>query len=228
MRRRVNDRTATTSGTESSHPSATRIRSFRLRLLEWGSAHRRDFPWRQTRDPWKVLVSEVMLQQTQADRVVGYYDAFLRRFPTPADCARAPSADVVRIWSGLGFNPRALGLHRAAGQIVGESRRKGAVRRGGPAAAAGGRALHGSGGAVVRLRGGRRPGRHQCRARSRSLRARRGPLVGRGAAGGRSPGADGPVLGVQPEHVRSGRTGVHGEHAGLRRLPLAPTVPMEA
>lgn len=120
MRRRVNDPTATTSGTESHLPTAARVRSFRVRLLEWGSEHRRDFPWRRTRDPWRVLVSEVMLQQTQADRVVGYYDAFLRRFPAPADCARAPSGDVVRIWSGLGYNRRALGLHRAAAQIVEE------------------------------------------------------------------------------------------------------------
>jgi len=65
-----------------------------------------------------VLVSEVMLQQTQADRVVPYYVAFLKRFPTPAACAAAPAADVVRLWSGLGYNRRALNLHRAARQVV--------------------------------------------------------------------------------------------------------------
>jgi A/G-specific adenine glycosylase len=67
-----------------------------------------------------VLVSEVMLQQTQADRVVPYYLAFLERFPTPAECAAAPMGDVVRLWSGLGYNRRALNLHRAARQVVDE------------------------------------------------------------------------------------------------------------
>jgi len=66
------------------------------------------------------LVSEVMLQQTQADRVVSYYESFLQAFPTPTDCAQARSADVVRIWSGLGYNRRALNLHRAAQAIVTE------------------------------------------------------------------------------------------------------------
>jgi A/G-specific adenine glycosylase len=67
-----------------------------------------------------VLVSEVMLQQTQADRVVPYYRSFLERFPTPTVCAAAPAADVVRLWSGLGYNRRALNLHRAAQQIAAE------------------------------------------------------------------------------------------------------------
>ena len=89
-------------------------------MLDWGTAHRRDLPWRHTRDPWAVLVSEVMLQQTQADRVVPHYRAFLDRFPTPAACARARPAAVVRIWSGLGYNRRALNLHRAAQLMVAE------------------------------------------------------------------------------------------------------------
>jgi A/G-specific adenine glycosylase len=84
------------------------------RLLTWADGHRRELPWRSTRDPWRILVSEVMLQQTQVDRVVGYYHAFLDRFPTPTDCARAGAAEVVRLWSGLGYNRRALNLHRAA------------------------------------------------------------------------------------------------------------------
>ena len=87
-------------------------------MLGWGAGHRRDFPWRQTRDPWRVLVSEVMLQQTQADRVVAYYESFLRAFPTAASCGRAPAAEVVRRWSGLGYNRRALNLHRAAVRIT--------------------------------------------------------------------------------------------------------------
>lgn len=74
----------------------------------------RDLPWRRTRDPWAVLVSETMLQQTQVARVLGPYRAFLDRFPTPAACAAASPGEVVRAWAGLGYNRRALHLHRAA------------------------------------------------------------------------------------------------------------------
>ena len=74
----------------------------------------RDLPWRRTRDPWAVLVSEVMLQQTQVARVVPRYAAFLSRFPTTASCAASPVGDVVRLWAGLGYNRRAINLHRAA------------------------------------------------------------------------------------------------------------------
>jgi A/G-specific adenine glycosylase len=112
MRRRGAAPTPTTSGTEP--PSAARARRFRGRVLEWGASHRRDLPWRATRDPWRILVSEVMLQQTQVDRVVGYYTAFLDVFPSAGECARARPGDVVRLWSGLGYNRRALNLHRAA------------------------------------------------------------------------------------------------------------------
>ncbi len=74
----------------------------------------RDLPWRRTRDPWAVLVSEVMLQQTQVARVVPAYHRFLRLFPTAAACAAAPVGEVVRAWHGLGYNRRAVNLHRAA------------------------------------------------------------------------------------------------------------------
>lgn len=87
-------------------------------LLHWGERHRRELPWRRTRDPWAVLVSELMLQQTQVARVVPRYEAFLRRFPCPASCAGAPAGEVVRLWDGLGYNRRALQLHRAAGAVV--------------------------------------------------------------------------------------------------------------
>jgi A/G-specific adenine glycosylase len=83
-------------------------------LLEWGEARRRDLPWRRTRDPWAILVSETMLQQTQVPRVVSRYFEFLERFPTTAVCAAAPPGDVVRQWSGLGYNGRAIRLHGAA------------------------------------------------------------------------------------------------------------------
>jgi A/G-specific adenine glycosylase len=87
-------------------------------LLRWYDGAARDLPWRRTRDPWPILVSEVMLQQTQAARVVPYYERFLERFPEPAACAAAPAAEVLRLWSGLGYNRRALALHRAAGAIA--------------------------------------------------------------------------------------------------------------
>ena len=87
-------------------------------LTAWAEGARRDLPWRRTRDPWAVLVSELMLQQTQVARVVPRYEAFLSRFPTPAATASAPMADVVRAWAGLGYNRRAVNLHRAAGEVV--------------------------------------------------------------------------------------------------------------
>jgi A/G-specific adenine glycosylase len=87
-------------------------------LHEWDAASRRDLPWRHTRDPWAVLVSEVMLQQTQVNRVMPKWRDFMTRFPAPADCAAARVGEVVRLWAGLGYNRRALQLHRCAGQLV--------------------------------------------------------------------------------------------------------------
>lgn len=84
------------------------------RLLEWSDETRRDLPWRRTRDPWAVLVSELMLQQTQVARVVPKYHAFLDHYPTPAACAAASLGDVVTAWAGLGYNRRAVNLHRCA------------------------------------------------------------------------------------------------------------------
>jgi A/G-specific adenine glycosylase len=78
----------------------------------------RDLPWRRTRDPWAVLVSELMLQQTQVARVVPRWLAFLDRFPTPAACAAAPAGDVIDAWAGLGYNRRAVNLHRCAAAVV--------------------------------------------------------------------------------------------------------------
>ena len=87
-------------------------------MLAWGDAHRRDLPWRRTRDPWAVLVSELMLQQTQVARVVPRFTRFLDRFPTAASCASSRVADVVEEWAGLGYNRRAVNLHRAAVAVV--------------------------------------------------------------------------------------------------------------
>ncbi len=80
----------------------------------------RSFPWRETRDPYEILVSEVMLQQTQTERVVQKYAEFLERFPTCKELAQASVGEVVAVWQGLGYYRRALNLHRAAQKVVGE------------------------------------------------------------------------------------------------------------
>ena len=83
-------------------------------MLAWGVPRLRDLPWRAERDPWRILVAEVMLQQTRAERVVPRWHAFLERFPTPTDCAAAPLGDVLRLWQGLGYPRRARNLHATA------------------------------------------------------------------------------------------------------------------
>ena len=90
----------------------------RRQLLGWYRAEHRDFPWRHTRDPYSVLVSEVMLQQTQASRAADRFPRFMDRFPTAATLACAPESDVLVEWSGLGYNRRALALQRAARAVV--------------------------------------------------------------------------------------------------------------
>ncbi len=88
-------------------------------LVAWYEQVKRPLPWRETRDPYAILVSEVMLQQTQAARVVPYYERWLAAYPTAADLAAADPADVLRLWSGLGYNRRALALQRAAARVAG-------------------------------------------------------------------------------------------------------------
>ena len=83
-------------------------------LLAWFAEYGRDLPWRRTRDPYAILVSEVMLQQTQVPRVVPRYVEWLERWPTVAALAAATPGDVIRAWQGLGYNRRAVNLHRAA------------------------------------------------------------------------------------------------------------------
>ena len=87
-------------------------------LLRWFVAHGRDLPWRHTRDPYHILVAEVMLQQTQVERVVPKYYAFLTAFPDLSALAAAPTAAVIRAWSGLGYNRRAINLQRVARAAV--------------------------------------------------------------------------------------------------------------
>jgi A/G-specific adenine glycosylase len=89
-------------------------------LLAWHAGHRRDLPWRRTRDPYCVLVSEVMLQQTQVPRVIPRYLAWLERWPTVDALAAAPRGEVIRAWNGLGYNRRAVNLHRAAQLVAAE------------------------------------------------------------------------------------------------------------
>jgi A/G-specific adenine glycosylase len=87
-------------------------------LLAWYRTSARDLPWRRTRDPYAILVSEVMLQQTQVERVVPRYLAWLERWPTVDALASATAADVIRQWQGLGYNRRAVNLHRAAQTVA--------------------------------------------------------------------------------------------------------------
>lgn len=94
------------------------IDGFTAEVLGWGAPRLRDLPWRRTRDPWAVLVSEVMLQQTQVARVIPRWHAFLERFPTPEVCAGGPLGDVLREWQGLGYPRRARNLHATAQRVV--------------------------------------------------------------------------------------------------------------
>lgn len=96
-----------------------RVVALQEALLAWWATSGRDLPWRRTRDPWAVLVSEVMLQSTHVARVVERYSAFMARFPTPAACAAAPVSAVIEAWAGLGFNRRAVQLHGAARVVCG-------------------------------------------------------------------------------------------------------------
>ena len=87
-------------------------------LRAWYAGNGRELPWRETRDPYAILVSEVMLQQTQVERVIPRWLAWLERWPTPVALAASSPADVIRAWQGLGYNRRALNLHRAASAIA--------------------------------------------------------------------------------------------------------------
>jgi A/G-specific adenine glycosylase len=87
-------------------------------LLAWFSQNARDLPWRRTRDPYAILVSEVMSQQTQVERIAPRWQRWLERWPTIEELAAAPAGDVIREWQGLGYNRRALSLHRAAQQVA--------------------------------------------------------------------------------------------------------------
>ncbi len=99
-------------------PAPAERRRFRQALLRWYPRHRRDLPWRRTRDPYHVLVSEIMLQQTQVERVVPKYGEFLTRYPTLEALAAADPAEVRRTWYPLGYNIRPVHLHAIAREAV--------------------------------------------------------------------------------------------------------------
>jgi A/G-specific adenine glycosylase len=99
-------------------PDADTVRAFQNHILTWYATFKRDLPWRGDHDPYHVLVSEVMLQQTTVARVIPKYEAFLDQFPTLQSLAEASSGDVLRQWQGLGYNRRALNLKRAAESTV--------------------------------------------------------------------------------------------------------------
>src|SRR4051812_49895494 len=87
-------------------------------LLTWYRAHARDLPWRRTRDPYRILVSEVMCQQTQVDRVVPFYERFIARFPDERALAAAPLEDIHRLWKGLGYPSRVERLQAACREVL--------------------------------------------------------------------------------------------------------------
>ena len=95
-----------------------KITSFREKLLVWYDVHKRDLPWRRTQDPYKIWISEIMLQQTRVDTVIPYYERFLDWFPTVADLAQAPEEKLLKAWEGLGYYSRVRNMQKAAQQIM--------------------------------------------------------------------------------------------------------------
>ena len=102
--------------------TATAVRAFRKNIYDHYEKHGRALPWRRTRDPYRILVSEIMLQQTQVERVLDKYTAFLAAFPGFPSLAKAPLNELLRIWQGLGYNRRALALRALAQKVVDEHR----------------------------------------------------------------------------------------------------------
>ena len=99
-------------------PLQQHLQEFHETLLAWFKTYQREMPWRRTADPYRIWVSEVMLQQTQVKKVVGYYERFIHRFPDVEHLAAAPLQDVLKLWEGLGYYARARNLHKAAQVVV--------------------------------------------------------------------------------------------------------------
>lgn len=117
MERELTHRSRMTLEPSISSPSHRDLHS---EVFGWISSRLRQLPWRDVRDPWMILVSEIMLQQTSVNRVLGKWETFVRSFPSPSDCARAELGDVLRLWQGLGYPRRARNLHACARTIVEE------------------------------------------------------------------------------------------------------------
>ncbi|VVB60515.1 G/T mismatches repair enzyme [uncultured archaeon] len=96
------------------------VQRFQKKVFSFYQQNKRELPWRNTTDPYKILVSELMLQQTQVSRVISYYERWIARWPTISDLASASRAEVLKAWMGLGYNTRAVYLHKAAQKIVAE------------------------------------------------------------------------------------------------------------
>lgn len=109
-------------------PDSARVARFQQRLLSWYAANGRDLPWRHTSDPYAILVSEVMLQQTQVARVIARYAEWLRSFPTLESLAESPLEQALRLWQGLGYNNRARRLRECAVAVVGVTGPRGRSR----------------------------------------------------------------------------------------------------
>ncbi|MBI3292377.1 MAG: A/G-specific adenine glycosylase [Elusimicrobia bacterium] len=99
-------------------PALGLLRKFQSRLLQWYDRYRRDLPWRETTDPYAILVSEIMLQQTQVDRVIPKYHEFLQRYPTVRHLAKAPLRQLKKVWYPLGYNDRPVRLREIAREVV--------------------------------------------------------------------------------------------------------------
>ena len=201
----------------------------RAAVLAWFDARGRVLAFRATRDPYAILVSEVMAQQTQIARVVEAWSRFLERFPTVADLAAATPADVLRAWQGMGYDRRALNLRRAAQAIVADHGGKVPRRCRCPRAAARDRPVHRARGRRDRVRSAGRRGGHERPAGDRSgARRRRRPGAGlrRGCRRRGRVDRPGPARRLDARGDGRRRDGLQAAQPGLRRLPARDVVPV--
>ena len=164
-------------------PRPVAIRKFQRELLAWFDSHARDLPWRRTADPYRIWISEIMLQQTRVTAVLDYYARFLALFPTVGALASAEEPAVLAAWSGLGYYRRAKMMHQAAQVVVEEHQGALPTYRRGAAEAAGDRRVHLLGHRQHCLWRAGCGGRRQCRARAVTRLSR-----GRKAGDARCPG----------------------------------------
>src|SRR6202162_1614276 len=107
-------RQKTGRGRQAAEGGLADVGEFRRRILAWYGEHKRDLPWRRTRDPYRVWISEIMLQQTRVAAVIPYYERFLERFPDVSALAQAPEEELLAMWSGLGYYSRARNIPAGA------------------------------------------------------------------------------------------------------------------